>query len=98
MARQLESPGPYLLGARFSAADILLVHCCDWAEIIGGEWAGWAAEPGADDDGFDALRGYLRTCRARGAYVRAKAMAPGPRPVFDAPPGASGAPDQMYGM
>ena len=84
MARQLAAPGPYLLGAHFSAADILFVHCCNWAEAIGGGWAAWAAEPQgaapAEGDEFDAMRGYLRACRARGAYARAKAMPSGVAP------------------
>ncbi|MGA8060475.1 MAG: glutathione S-transferase family protein [Candidatus Binataceae bacterium] len=31
MAARVESGGPYLLGDRFSAADILLMTCLDWA-------------------------------------------------------------------
>ena len=84
MVRQLAAPGPYLLGAHFTAADILFVHCCNWAEAIGGGWAAWAAEPQgaapAEGDEFDAMRGYLRACRARGAYARAKAMPSGVAP------------------
>lgn len=92
MARQLATPGPYLLGATFSAADILFVTLCNWAERIGGEWAAWAtARPGADPaegDEFDAMRGYLCECRARPAFVRARAMQPGPTLHLDArPPG-----------
>ena len=56
--------GPYLLGASFSAADILFVHCLNWGESIG-----WAA---AWTDRAD-LCDYLARCRAREAYARAKA-------------------------
>ena len=93
MARQLATPGPYLLGATFSAADILFVTLCNWAERIGGEWAAWATtKPGAEPAGgdeFDAMRGYLLECRARPAFVRARAMQPGPTLHLDddRPPG-----------
>ena len=65
------SGGEYLLGSQFSAADILLVHCCNWADSIG-----WAAT-WPDDLGPDlhaALAAYLDRCRARDAYARAKAL------------------------
>ena len=55
----------------FSAADILFVHCCNWADSIG-----WAAT-WPDDLGPDlhaALAAYLDRCRARDAYARAKAL------------------------
>jgi glutathione S-transferase len=63
------SGGDYLLGAHFSAVDILLVHCCDWAEDIG-----WGERWRSPDDGpMHTLSDYLRRCRAREAYLRAKA-------------------------
>uniref|UniRef100_A0A7S1URH3 Glutathione transferase n=1 Tax=Grammatophora oceanica TaxID=210454 RepID=A0A7S1URH3_9STRA len=69
---------PYLLGDDFSAADMLYVHCLDWAEGIG-----WKGEGGGDnnnacwfdDDGQEDLSGlssrietYLERCRQRPAY------------------------------
>ena len=63
------SGGEYLLGARFSAVDILLVHCCDWAEQIG--WGERWKEPA--DEPMRVLSEYLERCRARPAYARAKA-------------------------
>ena len=35
LVTQLSQPGPYLLGTNFSAADILYIHCLDWAKSIG---------------------------------------------------------------
>ena len=61
--------GPYLLGEKFSAADILLVHCMDWAESIG--WGQWLD---SDDAPMVKLREYAERCRARPAYARAKAL------------------------
>jgi glutathione S-transferase len=74
LATQLrQSGGPFLLGADFSAADILLVHCIDWAEAIGwGEaWTGdaGAAQVGADAENMQALADYLGRCRARSVTV-----------------------------
>ena len=63
--------GDYLLGADFSAADILFVHCCNWAESIG--WGGRWQEPAEGDEPMRALAAYLARCRARPAYARAKA-------------------------
>ena len=65
------SGGAYLLGAHFSAADILFVHCCDWAELIG--WGERWKAPAEGDAPMRALSEYLQRCRARPAYVRAKA-------------------------
>lgn len=77
--------GPYLLGESFSAVDILLVHCMNWAESIG--WAEqWLAADGVtaaadgtfaprfDDKLMVKLREYADRCRARPAYARAKAL------------------------
>lgn len=52
--------GPFLLGNEFTAADILYVHCLDWAQSIG-----WLhVEEGA-------LGNYLDLCKLRPAYQRA---------------------------
>eukprot|EP00545_Synedropsis_sp_CCMP1620_P006078 CAMPEP_0119014926 /NCGR_PEP_ID=MMETSP1176-20130426/10461_1 /TAXON_ID=265551 /ORGANISM="Synedropsis recta cf, Strain CCMP1620" /LENGTH=254 /DNA_ID=CAMNT_0006968173 /DNA_START=161 /DNA_END=925 /DNA_ORIENTATION=+ len=60
---------PYLLGADFSAADILYAHCLEWAEEIG-----WAKDDALfEDNGDGKLQHYLRQCRSRQAYVRAAA-------------------------
>ena len=65
--------GPYLLGESFSAADILLVHCMDWAESIG--WGvQWVFTPGDEEVSMVKLREYAERCRARPAYARAKAL------------------------
>ena len=65
--------GPYLLGESFSAADILLVHCMDWAESIG--WGvQWVFTPGDEEVPMVKLREYAERCRARPAYARAKAL------------------------
>ena len=54
---------PYLLGERFTAADIVYVHCLDWAISIGWEHP-WP----------ENLEEYRRRCHERPAFVRAKAM------------------------
>mmetsp|Transcript_42144 Transcript_42144/g.97585 ORF Transcript_42144/g.97585 Transcript_42144/m.97585 type:complete len:226 (+) Transcript_42144:39-716(+) len=59
--------GPYLLGADFSAADILLVHCLDWADVIG-----WLPEPG-DSAELQNLLEYRELCKARPAFQRTMA-------------------------
>ena len=58
----------YLVGHKFSAADILLVHCCDWAESIEVDKGGWFSK--YKDDAL--FQEYLRRMRARPAYVRAR--------------------------
>ena len=64
--------GPFLLGAEFSAADILLVHSLDWAELIG--WGeAWTTAPSAEAEDMQCLAAYLEVCRSRPAYVRAVA-------------------------
>lgn len=65
MNKQIAQPlqkncGPYLLGQQFTAADILYVHCLDWAQAIG--WHKWPSE----------LDAYLKLCRQRPAYQAAK--------------------------
>ena len=64
--------GPFLLGRDFSAADILFVHCCNWAEVIGwGEaWTGALEQDG--DANMQALASYLARCRARPAFERTR--------------------------
>nr|QJU71814.1 glutathione S-transferase kappa 1 [Gambierdiscus polynesiensis] len=56
--------GPYLLGDSFSAADILLVHCLDWADVIG-----WLPEVG-DSAEWRGLFEYRDLCKARPAFQR----------------------------
>jgi glutathione S-transferase len=60
LSRQLE---PYVLGKEFSAADILYVHCLNWAIAIGWDdtWVG-------DDIMAPRLVEYLSRCRSRPAY------------------------------
>eukprot|EP00747_Dinoflagellata_sp_TGD_P169980 gnl/TRDRNA2_/TRDRNA2_200345_c0_seq1.p1 gnl/TRDRNA2_/TRDRNA2_200345_c0~~gnl/TRDRNA2_/TRDRNA2_200345_c0_seq1.p1 ORF type:complete len:225 (+),score=31.17 gnl/TRDRNA2_/TRDRNA2_200345_c0_seq1:75-749(+) len=69
ISADLAAGGPYLCGEDFSAADILFVHCLNWAETIG--WATWQAE--TDGGHSSALRAYLERCRTRPAYLAAKA-------------------------
>ena len=62
--------GDHLLGACFSAADVLLGHCMDWAASIG--WtADWATLNEAD---AATLTAYYDRCKGRPAYVRMKAL------------------------
>jgi glutathione S-transferase len=58
----------YLVGSSFTAADVLLVHCCDWAASIEVDKGGWFSKY----DGDDLFQGYLAAMRARPAYLRAK--------------------------
>jgi glutathione S-transferase len=53
----------YLLGKNFTAADILLVHCWDWAEQIG--WNGSVS---------DEWREYIQRCHHRAAYQKVWAL------------------------
>mmetsp|Transcript_8959 Transcript_8959/g.15038 ORF Transcript_8959/g.15038 Transcript_8959/m.15038 type:complete len:222 (-) Transcript_8959:18-683(-) len=56
----LKNLNPYLMGDAFTAADILYVHCLDWAEAIG--WSdAWDSEK---------LDEYIKTCHDRPAYQR----------------------------
>ena len=72
LAGDLRRQGPYLLGPGFTAADILFVHCCNWAETIG--WGeAWTTALREDDADMQALARYLGLCRARAAYERTKA-------------------------
>uniref|UniRef100_A0A7S2UCJ1 Glutathione transferase n=1 Tax=Attheya septentrionalis TaxID=420275 RepID=A0A7S2UCJ1_9STRA len=76
----LETPNhPYLLGCHFGAADILWVHCLDWAESIG--WGTiWtqdttnSTESGVSNQNnakaIQALQAYLKRCRSRTAYLK----------------------------
>lgn len=63
LALQLD---PYLLGEDFSAADILYVHCLDWAKSIG-----WQNN---DSDWATKVEAYRKLCHERPAYQRAKAL------------------------
>lgn len=56
--------GPYLLGKHFTAADIMYVHCLDWAKSIGWRDADIWSELGLDS--------YHEMCQQRKAYQRAK--------------------------
>ena len=62
--------GDFLLGATFSAADVLLGHCMDWATSIG-----WA-DDWADLDEADAsvLTAYHARCQQRPAYIKMKRL------------------------
>ncbi|GAX20642.1 hypothetical protein FisN_32Hu024 [Fistulifera solaris] len=53
----------YLLGKQFTAADILLVHCWDWAEQIG-----W------NDSVSDEWKEYIQRCHHRPAYQKVRAL------------------------
>jgi len=61
--QQLEDrlQGPFLMGEHFTIADILAVHCLNWAYT--------AKFP----DATPVLKDYAKRCRARPAYVRALA-------------------------
>lgn len=59
-AMEREFVGPYVLGGDFTAADILYVHCLDWATNI--EWFSTPSE--------GRLSGYLPLCTSRPAYQR----------------------------
>lgn len=67
---------PYLLGDSFTAADILYVHCLDWAKLLGWDIFG-QLESGHQELW---LHEYLNRCHARPAYQRARAL-PQSRPV-----------------
>lgn len=57
-----EQLNPYVLGNNFTAADILYVHCLDWAKSIG-----WHTEwP-------NSIQPYRELCHARPAYQSSKA-------------------------
>jgi glutathione S-transferase len=58
------SGGPYLLGANFTAADILYVHCLDWASSIGWKTEQWP----------EHLAEYRAKCHERAAYQKVKGM------------------------
>mmetsp|Transcript_58647 Transcript_58647/g.106928 ORF Transcript_58647/g.106928 Transcript_58647/m.106928 type:complete len:222 (+) Transcript_58647:92-757(+) len=69
VARDLQKTGgPYLLGKEFSATDILLVHCLNWAEVY--SWFP-AADAGSE---MATLRDYFDRCRARDGFRRATAI------------------------
>jgi len=71
LLKQREQGAEYfLVGSCFTAADILLVHCCDWALGIGGDKGGWLSKYWTDD----VVQDYLSRMRARPAYVRAKTI------------------------
>lgn len=67
-----KSQGPYLLGHDFSAADILCVHCMNWAETVG--WGARWRDVQEGDTAGKLLADYAQRCRERPAYVRAKKL------------------------
>ena len=86
LAAEIHARGPYLLGAEFSAADILFTHCLSWAANIG--WGEkWTARGTSDErkrevreylstmprdaPSFAALARYEDRCHGRPAYERA---------------------------
>jgi glutathione S-transferase len=60
-----DPPHPFLLGSNFTAADILYVHCLDWAAAIGwnDDWAGQTCS-----DTARTVQDYLFRCKSRPAY------------------------------
>ena len=71
LAEQLQEAGDFLLGDfGFRAADIIFVHCLNWAEAIG--WGNQWIE--GDSPAMIHLRNYLSRCQARPAYISAKAL------------------------
>ena len=69
-----ESNYEYLLGSfGFSAADILLVTCLDWAEGIGW-YTEWATSAGTMAKNRVAMDNYFTRCRARPAYTQAREL------------------------
>jgi glutathione S-transferase len=69
LRHQKESGGDCLLGFDFSAADIMFVHCMDWAGSIG-----WLEDATMTNDQRSALRLYLDLCRSRPPYLRVALM------------------------
>lgn len=79
LMKQLSMNGPYLLGNKFTAVDILYVHCLDWASSIGwfclhdsdGETRIECEEsPSRSKGDQNTLTKYLTLCRSRPAYQR----------------------------
>jgi len=67
---ELSHIGDYIIGEKFSAADITFIHCVNWAESIGwGEL--WKSE--VNDPQTKHFRDYIDRCRARPASIRAEA-------------------------
>ena len=67
----LGDKGPFLLGEYFSAADILYVHCLDWAKSM--QWH----KPDEDAGSHfwpEPLEFYRQNCQQRPAYQRAKVL------------------------
>eukprot|EP00929_Paragymnodinium_shiwhaense_P102091 TRINITY_DN65287_c0_g1_i1.p1 TRINITY_DN65287_c0_g1~~TRINITY_DN65287_c0_g1_i1.p1 ORF type:complete len:225 (-),score=48.35 TRINITY_DN65287_c0_g1_i1:297-971(-) len=65
----LSSGGDYLMGKEFSAADIFLVHCMNWAHTI--QWSGkWLDDAGSDE--MKRLAAYWELCKSRPAYKKCK--------------------------
>jgi len=66
---ELQAQGDFLVGPDFTAADILFVHCLEWAKSIT-----WLPSPDLSEDRQATLAAYLERCRARPAYQRAAAL------------------------
>ena len=68
---ELRRTGAYLLGAEFSAADVLLTSCLEWAKRIG-----WLPAR-ADGASIRVIEQYLALVTGRKAYAEAQAMLSG---------------------
>jgi glutathione S-transferase len=78
-ARHLQQPGHlYLLGSNFTAADILYIHCLDWAKSIGwnnvNDHVGEDASNNKPNSAWDelGLTAYRNRCQERPAFQRAR--------------------------
>eukprot|EP00667_Euglena_gracilis_P017817 EG_transcript_18840 len=69
LVKELEVGGEYLLASGFSAADVLFVHCLDWAESFG-----WPPTEGLPEADAARLTAYLERCHRRPAYAAALAL------------------------
>lgn len=73
---------PFVLGATFSAVDILFAHCLTWGKEIGwlpmADAASGDIPPGLTGADLELLHSYLKTCTARDGFKRAwtKYLAP----------------------
>ena len=68
-AAALDDGRAYLVGEHLTVADVILVHCLDWADAIG-----WTKDWASDQAVQRGLGPYLERCRGREAYKRAKAL------------------------
>ena len=73
MQQQLPLPQPYLCGNHFSIADIVYVHCLDWAFSIGWMKVNHTDHHQDNDkkkNSNSSLHDYMQRCHARPAYQR----------------------------